>query len=442
MNGSTPIDVTEFIDSRGFSRYQVLVVALCFLVVFVDGFDVQAIGYVAPALLKNFQVSKAALGPIFSAGLLGMALGALSFGPIADRYGRRPVLLFCTAFFAVMSLLTSSVDSIQSLMWARFFTGLGLGGVMPNAIAITSEYSPQRSRSTAVMVMFCGFSLGAALGGFVAAGIIRDFGWQSVFVVGALLPCLVFVLMLLFLPESVRYLVLKGGQNSRIRQTLQKLQGSCALAEAVSFVAGESQHRSNPIKHLFLERRTRMTLLLWVIFFMSLLELYFLSNWLPTVIGEVGIESSTAIMIAAGLQVGGTVGTLALGRLFDKLSPFKALAAIYLLAAGFVVLISSAGASVPLLACAVFGAGFCVVGGQIGANALTAKAYPTAIRATGVGWALGIGRVGSICGPLIGAALLSTHWEMRHVFLLSAIPVSIAAIAALFLSRTTSIDQA
>ena len=442
MKGSGSVDVTEFIDSRGFSRYQMLVVAMCFLVVFVDGFDVQAIGYVAPALLKTFQVNKGALGPIFSAGLLGMALGALSFGPIADRYGRRPVLLFCTLFFAAMSLLTSVVDNIQTLMWVRFFTGLGLGGVMPNAIAITSEYSPQRSRSTAVMVMFCGFSLGAALGGFVAAAIIREFGWQSVFVVGAILPTVAFVLLLLFLPESVRYLVLKGGQDRRIQGVLQKLDPTQVFDPALSFVAAETHHGSNPIKHLFLEQRTRMTLLLWVIFFMSLLELYFLSNWLPTVIGEVGIESSTAIMIAAGLQIGGTVGTLALGRLFDKLAPFKALAVIYLAAAGFVVLISLAGASIPLLAIAVFGTGFCVVGGQIGANALAAKAYPTAIRATGVGWALGIGRVGSICGPLIGAALLSTHWEMRHVFMLSAIPVTVAAIAALFLSRTKSIAHA
>src|SRR5471030_2386489 len=151
MNSNTSIDVTEFIDSRNLGRYQILVIALCFLVVFVDGFDVQAIGYVAPALLKTFQVNKLALGPVFSAGLFGMALGALSFGPIADRFGRRPVLLFCTLSFAVMSLLTSTVDSIQGFMWVRFFTGLGLGGVMPNAIAITSEYSPQRARSTAVM---------------------------------------------------------------------------------------------------------------------------------------------------------------------------------------------------------------------------------------------------------------------------------------------------
>lgn len=441
MNGNTSIDVTEFIDSRNLGRYQILVIALCFLVVFVDGFDVQAIGYVAPALLKTFQVDKAALGPIFSAGLFGMALGALSFGPIADRFGRRPVLLFCTLFFAAMSLLTSTVDSIQGFMWIRLFTGLGLGGVMPNAIAITSEYAPQRTRSTAVMIMFCGFSLGAALGGVVAAGIIPEFGWQSVFIAGAALPCAVFLLLLAFLPESVRFLVLNGTRNYKVRAILQKMDSSYCFDSAVRFIAGESVHKTNRIKQLFLERRTKLTLLLWVIFFMSLLELYFLSNWLPTIIGEIGIESSTAIMIAAGLQIGGTVGTLLLGRLFDKVSPFKALTAIYLSAALFVVLISMAGSSIPLLAVAVFGAGFCVVGGQIGANALTATAYPTAIRATGVGWALGIGRIGSICGPLIGAALLSFHWEMRHVFLLSAVPVAIAATAALLLSKMSGIGR-
>jgi len=441
MNSNTSIDVTEFIDSRNLGRYQILVIALCFLVVFVDGFDVQAIGYVAPALLKTFNVNKLALGPVFSAGLFGMALGALSFGPIADRFGRRPVLLFCTLSFAVMSLLTSTVDSIQGFMWVRFFTGLGLGGVMPNAIAITSEYSPQRARSTAVMIMFCGFSLGAALGGVVAAGIIPVFGWQSVFIAGAALPCVVFLLLLAFLPESVRYLVLNGTRNHKVQAILQKMDSSYCVDPAVRFIARESVHKNNRIKQLFLERRAKLTLLLWVIFFMSLLELYFLSNWLPTIIGEVGIESSTAIMIAAGLQIGGTVGTLLLGRLFDKVPPFKALSAIYLSAALFVVLISVAGSSISLLAFAVFGTGFCVVGGQIGANALTATAYPTAIRATGVGWALGIGRIGSICGPLIGAALLSFHWEMRHVFLLSAVPVAVAAIAALALSKMSGIDR-
>jgi AAHS family 4-hydroxybenzoate transporter-like MFS transporter len=411
-----------------------MVTALCALIVFLDGFDTQAIGYVAPAIIKSFGVSRSSLSPVFSASLVGLMLGALIGGPVSDRFGRRPVLLIGLLFFGVMSLLTATAESVQSLLILRLLTGLGLGCVMPNAISLTSEFAPERVRSTAVMVMFCGFSLGAALGGVASAVLIKDFGWQSVFIVGGILPCVAAVVAWRYLPESVRFLVVNNAPKERVVQILRKIDPNVNAAATIG--VGDDEHTKHkfPIKELFTDGRSILTLLLWVVFFMSLMDLYFLANWLPTLINDAGIPASSAALITTMLQVGGTVGTLLLGRVFDKMSPFRALAVIYLLAAVFIVAVGRAGTSVPILMATIFGAGFCVVGGQIGANALAARSYPTAIRATGVGWSLGIGRVGSIIGPIVGGVLLSLQWDMRELFLVAAIPAFIASVAAWILS--------
>jgi AAHS family 4-hydroxybenzoate transporter-like MFS transporter len=432
MDMQTTVNVRACIDERPFGRYQLLVAGLCALVVFLDGFDTQAIGYVAPAIIKEFGVSRAALSPVFSASLIGLMLGALIGGPVSDRFGRRPVLLGGLVFFGLMSLLTVMAGSIESLLVLRLLTGLGLGCVMPNAIALTSEYAPERVRSTAVMVMFCGFSLGAALGGLAAAGLINDFGWRSVFFAGGVLPLLGAIAVWRWLPESVRFLVLNGGDKQRIAAIMQNVAPELK-GQSVLFLADEHKETKSPVKQLFSDKRAMLTGLLWVVFFMSLMDLYFLSNWLPTVINDAGIPVSSAALITAMLQVGGTVGTLVLGRVFDKVSPFFALSVIYFLAAGFILAVGFSTGSASALVVTIFGAGFCVIGGQIGANSLAAKSYPTAIRATGVGWSLGIGRIGSVLGPVIGGMLLSMHWDMSHLFLVAAVPVFVAGIAALII---------
>lgn len=436
MDMQTTVNVRERIDERPFGRYHFLVTGLCALIVFLDGFDTQAIGYVAPAIIKELGVSRAALSPVFSASLVGLMLGALIGGPLSDRIGRRPVLLGGLVFFAIMSLLTVLAGSIDSLLVLRLLTGLGLGCVMPNAIALTSEYAPERVRSTAVMVMFCGFSLGAALGGLAAAVLIADFGWRSVFVAGGVLPLLGAIAVWRWLPESVRFMVLNGGDKGRIAAIMEKIDPTLA-GKNVAYLADEHKVGKSPVRQLFADKRTLLTCLLWVVFFMSLMDLYFLSNWLPTVIHDAGIPVSSAALITAMLQVGGTVGTLVLGRVFDKVAPFYALAVIYFLAAIFIAAVGMSSGSMPALVATIFGAGFCVIGGQIGANSLAAKAYPTAIRATGIGWSLGIGRIGSVLGPVIGGVLLSMQWNMRELFLVGAIPVFIAGIAALAIGVTS-----
>jgi MFS transporter, AAHS family, 4-hydroxybenzoate transporter len=434
----TPVDVAGFIDQQPVGGFQVGLLLTCAAVLFLDGFDTQAIGYVAPALAKEWGLTKAALGPVFSAGLFGLMIGALVFGPLADRIGRKNIIIFSTLAFGVGTLVTAFVQDVGTLLAIRFLTGLGLGGAMPNAVAMTSEFSPHRRRATMVMIMFCGFSVGAALGGLLAAALIPQFGWRSVFVVGGVAPLLLVPILALRLPESVRFLALTGRAPERVAELLARINPKAAFAPGTLFVVHEPGLAGLPVLHLFRDGRMLATLLLWVVFFMSLLDLYFLSNWLPTVLNDLGASVSAAALIGSMLQVGGVVGTFALGSVIDRFS-FRALALVYFIAVFAVGAIGQLGHSVVFVTMAIFAAGFCIVGGQIAANALAATFYPTSIRSTGVGWALGIGRVGSIIGPLVGGALLTMKWSTGEVFMAAATAALCAALAAFSLSRLASI---
>jgi AAHS family 4-hydroxybenzoate transporter-like MFS transporter len=424
------LDVREFIDERPFSGFQFLIAALCAAVVFIDGFDAQVMGPVGPALISQLHIARTAFGSVVSSGTLGMMIGALIFGPIADRIGRKPVLVGCAFAFGIGSLLTATATSVSQLMTFRILTGFGMGGAMPNAIALTSEYMPRRSRNTAVMMMFCGFSLGSAFAGGTVAALIRNYGWQSIFLVGGSIPIVVAVLLLALLPESIRFLVIRGGQKQRILGYLSRMTGSALSIDEV--VAGQDEHAGSAfsVGELFAEGRGGVTVMIWIMFFMNLLNLWFLNNWLPLIMTDSGLKIETASLITTLFQIGGIAGALALaGALGRKLS-FMVLAATYLGAAIFIFLIGNAGAAIPLLILTVFASGAGVIGGQTVSNALTADYYPTAIRATGIGWALGVGRVGSILGPILGGHLLSYGGSARRVFWAAAAPALIATLAA------------
>lgn len=434
QGAASPVDVADFIEQQPVGRFQIGLLLTCAAVLFLDGFDTQAIGYVAPVLAKEWGLTKGALGPVFSAGLFGLMIGALIFGPLADRIGRKKIIILSSLAFGIGTLATAFITDVNTLLVIRFLTGLGLGGAMPNAVAMTSEFSPHRRRATMVMVMFCGFSVGAALGGLLAAALIPQFGWRSVFVVGGLAPLLLVPILLLRLPESVRFLALTGRAHERVAQLLGLINPKVTFAPGTQFIVHEPGLAGIPVLHLFRDGRTPVTLLLWVVFFMSLLDLYFLSNWLPTVLNDLGASVSEAAAIGSMLQVGGVVGTFALGSIIDRFS-FRALALVYFVAVFAVGAIGQLGHSVVFVTLAIFATGFCIVGGQIAANALAATYYPTSVRATGVGWALGIGRVGSIVGPLVGGALLTAKWSTGSVFIAAATAALFAALAAFALSR-------
>ena len=431
---ASSLDVAAFIDAQPVGAFQVKLLLTCATVLFLDGFDTTSIGYVAPALAKEWNIGKSALGPVFSAGLFGLMIGALFFGPLADRIGRKKIIILSTLAFGVGTLITALVNDVNTLLAIRFLTGLGLGGAMPNTIALTSEFSPHRRRATMVMIMFVGFSIGAALGGLLAAALIPPFGWRSVFVVGGAAPLVLVPILILRLPESVRFLALGGHAHARVAQLLAFVNPRTVFAQGTRFVVGEPALAGLSVRHLFQGGRTVPTLLLWVVFFMSLLDIYFLSNWLPTVLNDLGASIAEAAAIGSMLQVGGVIGTFALGSIIDRFS-FRALALVYFIAVFAVGAIGQLGHSAVLVTIAIFAAGFCIVGGQIAANALAAGFYPTSVRATGVGWALGVGRIGSIVGPLVGGVLLSLKWSAGEVFVAAAGAALCAAVAAFSLSR-------
>jgi AAHS family 4-hydroxybenzoate transporter-like MFS transporter len=431
VTSSAALDIRRFIDDRPVSRFQLLVALMCALIVFVDGFDAQAMGFVAPALTAALGISRGLLGSVISSGLVGMMVGALVSGPLADRIGRKPVLIACALIFGVGSLLTATAQSVESLMAWRAVTGLGMGGAMPNAIALTSEYMPRRRRAGAVTMMICGFSLGAAVGGLVAASLIPRFGWGSVFVVGGIIPIAIALISVFLLPESIRFLLVRGGAEARARAYVLRIAQGEVVTGPLSAGPDEHGHAGAFIvSELFTEGRAVATILIWVIYFMNLLNLYFLNSWLPTIISDAGIPVGTAIRLTSLFQIGGIAGAVILGRLLDRTFSFWILAGCYAWAAMFVYSIGHAGASVSLLALTITCAGVGIIGGQNASHALSSEFYPTRIRSTGVGWALGIGRIGSIVGPVVGGLLLAQSTPMRDVFWAALIPALIAASAA------------
>jgi MFS transporter, AAHS family, 4-hydroxybenzoate transporter len=424
------IDITEVIDRQPLSAFQIAIIVLCFLIVALDGVDTAAIGFIAPAIRAEWHISPAHLAPLFGAGLVGLTAGAFLFGPLADRLGRKRVLIFCVISFGVGSVACAMSGSLWSLVALRFITGLGLGGAMPNAITLTSEYCPATRRAFLVTTMFCGFTIGSALGGLASASLVEAYGWRSALLAGGLLPLALVPFLIAKLPESVRFLVSTGKQRDRVVATLKRIAPHERVPQDATF-ATETSSSGSPIRHLFKRELVQGTLLLWLAFFMSLLVIYMLSSWLPTLLRSTGLSLKTAALVTMMFQLGGTAGAIVLGWLMDRINPHYVLATSYTFAGVFVAALGWLTASPLLAGAAVFAAGFCVSGSQVGAYALSAAWYPTDCRATGVSWANGVGRMGSVVGSVGGGAMLSAGLTMPALFLIVGIPAVIAG-AAMF----------
>ena len=430
MLRSNIIDVQQTINAHPLSAMQRWVIALCFLVVAIDGFDTAAIGFIAPALRAQWGVTPAQLAPLFGAGLFGLMVGAFIFGPLADKWGRKPVLVATTIFFGLATLASALATNVEALVTLRFVTGLGLGGAMPAAITLTSEFCPEQRRSSLVTIMFCGFTIGSACAGLAASHVVSAYGWQGLLVLGGVLPLALSLVLIAVLPESIRYLVLKQAPQEKVRALLVRITGEDPGEEA-SF-SGTAKPAGSPVPELFRNSLAPGTVLIWITFFMSLLVFYLLSSWLPLLITTAGFSMANASLMAATLATGGTVGAVVIGRLMDRFDPHRVLALAYLLAGGFVMLLGATVGTPWLLVASIFGAGFGVAGAQVGVNALAAAYYPTAIRATGVSWANAVGRTGSVLGSMVGGFLLSLGWDLTTVFSVAAGPLFIAAAAMLF----------
>ncbi|RDK11305.1 MFS transporter [Cupriavidus lacunae] len=433
----TPIDIAAVIDASPVSRFQAWVLALVGLTVVVDGFDVQAMGFVAPAIIQEWGIDKVALGPVFGAGLLGMLVGSLTLSVVADKVGRRPVLIWATLAFALCMLATAQVTTLTQLLVLRFVTGLGLGAIMPNAMALAGEFSPRRKRVTLMMLVSCGFTVGAVLGGILSAALIPLWGWRSVFIAGGLAPLVLALLMFVWIPESMQFQVLRGICLHRVAESLRRIAPALPVTPASRYIVPETGKRAGSVLELFRVGRARTTLLLWGVNFMNLLNLYFLSNWLPTIVKSAGLGTSTAVLVGTTLQAGGVVGTLAMGPVIDRIGFGKVLVPAFLLAAVTIATIGQPGLPLALLFVVVALTGLCIIGGQPAVNALAATYYPTTLRSTGVGWSLGVGRVGSIVGPVVGGQLIGLGWSHATLFLAVAVPAAISAVMLLVMTASS-----
>jgi AAHS family 4-hydroxybenzoate transporter-like MFS transporter len=432
---ATTVNVPDLIDDQKVGSFQIRVLVLCGLAAMLDGFAAQMIGYVAPSLARDMHLGPAALTRIFAWGLVGLMLGALTLGPVADRFGRKPVIVTCTLFFGLLTLATAFADSATSLTVLRFLASMGFGGTMPNAIALTAEYAPHRRRGTMITIMFCGFPIGATIAGFAAVPILPVYGWRGVFVLAGLMPLVLVPILAFLLPESIRHLVIHGKKPERVRQLLARVSPQLVFASNTIFVVREERAPGIPVAHLFRQGRAVPTVLLWTGFFMSLIDIYLLSSWLPTVFHDAGITLSLSVIATAVFQGGGVIASLVLGNFVDRFGVYRVLSITFFLGAVSVAILGYSHSVVSIMACTFF-AGAGVIGGQTGANALAASFYPTYIRSTGVGWALGIGRIGSIVGPILGGIMLSMHLPLSTIFLVAAIPSLVGSAAIFLMGRT------
>ena len=382
------------------------VLAICAVAATVEGYDLQVVGYVAPAISREWNLAAGAFGPTFSIGLVGLMLGCLFIAPLSDRLGRKTIIVGSTVAYSVLVLASAAADSLSTLFWMRLATGIGLGGALPNIAASAAEASPQKFRATTVAILFCGFGFGSFVGGFVAFLLIENYGWQSVFIFGGAAALVMAPVLAFGLPRP--------RENRR---------------------AAVERKDAMPVLALMQEGRARATILLWLVYFMGLMDLYLLASWLPTIITEQGITLGLANVVTGLMQVSGFAGALILSPIVDRYGPNPVLPLAYVFAAICIVAIGMAGSSIFLTTAAVLGAGFGIVGCQNCDNGVAAKLYPARIRGTGVGWALGVGRLGSILGPYLVGRALAASVDIQTIFLFSAIPALIAAAAYLAMGR-------
>jgi len=423
------LKVSDIIDQRPLSRFQSITILLCGLVLVLDGFDTQSIGFLAPSMAESLHLSIRTFGPVFSAALIGLMISSLVAGPLADRVGRKWPIVISTLIFATFAIATGRATTFDQLVAFRFLTGLGLGGAIPNVVALTTEYAPKRLQQVLVTTLFCSMPFGALLGGLVSSVMLPHWGWRSVFYAGGILPLVVALILIRVLPESIRFLIMSGTDRNIINRIFSHIAPDLTQEDLdCSPLRQDQRFKGIPVIHLFTEGRAVGTVLLWVPFFMNLLVLYFIISWLPALLHQTHMPVSAGIIGVSVFSLGGIAGSLLQGRMMNSWGSFAVLLSEFALC---LLLIGSLAfvASFPLMMVVIFLLGCLVQGAQAGLNALSATFYPTSIRSTGVGWALGVGRTGSIVGPILGGIMVSHNWTLQQIFFAGAIPALLAAVA-------------
>lgn len=427
-------NVSDVIDNARFNGYHVWIAFLCGLLVFLDGYDLSAISYAAPDFIKLFHISRAMIAPVFSAGLFGLTIGALTFGLVADRLGAKYTFILCGIGFGVFSLLAAFADSVTVLVIYRLLAGLALGGASPISIAIASDYLPRHVRTSVTMIMYISLALGAVLAGY-SYGFLSVLGWRTVFYIGGLLPIVLAPLFVACLPETLVFQVMHNAPPERIRAILARLDPGRDLSRETQFtVAYENKAGFQPVQ-LFQDGRAAITVALWVVFFTSLIAIYFFNSWLPTLLTGRGLSRPEVVVISTALQFGGIIGTLVAAPVVVRLPGFLTAGLAYVGAAVAMLVLGSGGGSFVFLACAVLAVGIFLIGAQSVLNASCANVYPPSMRGTGVGWGFGVGRLGSVLSPAIAGVLVAMQWTPGQLFMIAAVPTLVAACGAMVVLR-------
>ncbi|MDB5408563.1 MAG: pcaK [Rhodospirillales bacterium] len=429
------IDVGELIDRHKFSGRQILIIALCTLLMMLDGFDGMEIAYVAPSLMREWHLAPTMLSLVFTASSVSAIVGSLIIGPLADRQGRRWMTIGGTVVMGVGSLMGAFCTGPNEFLVWRIIGGLGIAAVMPNAVALGAEFAPTRARSFAVITLYSGYAIGAAIGAGIAAELIPAYGWQIVMIVGGVAPLLIAGVLLPLLPESIRFMVLCRPGSPKIATQLRRINPAWRFGPETVFVIAEPPPSGMPVRALFSEGRAVVTLLIWVIFTMNIMELIFLSSWTPTLIHSAGVGLDWALRVSMFMQVGALGGALLMALGMDRYGPYIVLVGAHALG---VVAVGSFGFSIGTgpamyIVGALMGAG--IMGTQTAMFGLAAGVYPTAMRATGIGTALAVGRIGSIVGPLIGGVMVKSGLPVEQIYLIAVLPPMISTIAIVTLWR-------
>jgi len=423
-----------FESVSGASSYQLWVCFLCFLVMFLDGFDGTILGVALPEMAEYLHANMTAMGLAGGAGSLGPLIGAVLLGMAADRFGRKWALVACSFVFGVFSLLTVFITNVEQLVLLRFIAGIGLGGAIPNALAFGSEYAPSRSRKTFVASMYAGVPMGATVGGLVAAYFIPSFGWQSLFVLGGTVPIAIALVAAVLLPESLEFLAGKGGNDERIRKIVARTAPAIAADRDYMFIPTIKKLPGARFKRLFTEGRAFITVLFWIALMGGFYSLVILVAWAPALLHKSGATVVQYSLAFACLNFGSVIASVTVGRLMDKSSPFRILEAGFVIAFGLL-----AGGSLLTIAAVSVVAGFFVNGSYSGLLTITTISYPTDIRGTATGWAYGIGRIGAIVAPVAGGFLLTRGWSVTGICTTTAfVSLYVAAILVILQWRVTS----
>jgi AAHS family 4-hydroxybenzoate transporter-like MFS transporter len=432
--GGPVIDLAELIDRQGVTMFNILIIAVGWFAIFGDGFDIAVIGYVMPNLMREFQLGPETVGLVNSASLAAYPIGALMLGWISDRRGRRLALMLGCLIVGVFTLLTVTVHTAGELAFMRFCTGVGLGGVIPNIVALGAEFAPKRLRARLVIFTFCGINFGGFVSGLVAPAIIAQWGWQGLFVVGGLVPLVAVVLMWFFMAESIKFLALNGGRDAELRQTLRRLVPHETIPDDARFVVASAESRV-PFKprQLFEGDLKWITPILWVAFILNFIVIYFTGAWTNIILQSAGVPPTQAIIVSSLNQGGGVLGGLVISYFVDRFG-FLAVLAWGVLTAATVWAIGVPGLDVGWIATWVVISGFGMQGVQYGLNASTGMLYPTSFRAFAAGWAFSVSRIGAVAGPILGGYLVAQHLTPQQLFFFPVIPLVIGVVLAAMLA--------